>query len=134
MKQKFLKAKQKVDEVTNVGLTKSLTQGVTHIRDITIGHGHRVSVRKVDKTKKKRRRRDKDGSGHGSGDQDSAGEGRDKQSGESDESGRDSDAGTDSDQSMDDEAKKAKEQYLQEIKETKLREARKILFGDFAVM
>jgi hypothetical protein len=45
---------------------------------------------------------------------------------------------SDSNSSEDDQAKleskKANEQYLQEIRETKLREARKILFGDFAVI
>ena len=46
----------------------------------------------------------------------------------------DSEEQSDSDEDLDDEQKKAKEQYLQEIKETKLREARKILFGDFAVL
>lgn len=38
LKQKFLKAKQKVDEVTNVGVTNSLMQGVTRVRDLAVGH------------------------------------------------------------------------------------------------
>ena len=37
MKQKLLKAKQKVDEVTNVGITTSLLTGVTsHIRELGV--------------------------------------------------------------------------------------------------
>ena len=37
MKQKLLKAKQKVDEVTNVGITTSLLTGVAgHIRELGV--------------------------------------------------------------------------------------------------
>lgn len=46
------------------------------------------------------------------------------------------DSQNDSDDSteLDDEAQKARQLYLQELRETKLREARKILFGDFAML
>jgi len=50
------------------------------------------------------------------------------------ESEYDSESASDEEDQVNFESKKAKEQYLQEIKETKLREARKILFGDFAVI
>lgn len=43
-----------------------------------------------------------------------------------------SDASDSEDEKLDDEAKKIREQYLLEVKETKLREARRVLFGDFA--
>jgi len=41
---------------------------------------------------------------------------------------------SDDSQDLDDEAKKARQQYLNELRDTKLREARKILFGDFAIL
>lgn len=50
------------------------------------------------------------------------------------ESDYDSEDDTDSEEELDDEAKKVREQRIQEMKETKIREARKILFGDFAVL
>ena len=51
LKQKFLKAKQKVDEVTNNGVTNSLIQGVSRVKDLSIVQG--ILPKKKKKTKKK---------------------------------------------------------------------------------
>ena len=50
LKQKFLQAKQKVDEVTNIGVKNSLIQGVTRV----VGHGFKVEDKKKKKKKKKK--------------------------------------------------------------------------------
>lgn len=160
LKQKFLKAKQKVDEVTNVGVTNSLMQGVTRVRDLAVGHvgvAQKLKKKKDRKERKKKKKKDNaDGAGgtnpaattasgvagtggettgnsslEGSGG--AAGSLPNQEMNESD-SEYESEEGSDSDASLDDEAKKANEQYLEEIKVTKLREARKILFGDFVVL
>lgn len=53
IKQKFLQAKQRVDEVTNDGVAKSLMQGYSRVKDSVIGHG----IVEAQKKKRKERRR-----------------------------------------------------------------------------
>ena len=128
-------------------------QGVHRVRDLAVGHvvvAQKLKKKKERKEKRRRKREKKEsiigpvGAGSGSMSQRSGGDTpgasgdhsdavRDTIGATNTESETESDDETDSDAELDDEAKKAKEQYLQEIKETKLRAARKILFGDFAV-
>ena len=53
--QRFLQAKQKVDEVTNDGVAKSLIQGYTKVKDSVIGHGI-VGAQKKKRKERKRKR------------------------------------------------------------------------------
>merc|ERR1712196_658787 len=53
IKQKFLQAKQREDEVTNDGVAKSLMQGYSRVKDSVIGHG----IVEAQKKKRKERRR-----------------------------------------------------------------------------
>lgn len=61
LKQKFLKAKQKVDEVANVGVTNSLIQHVSKVRHMAVGNvgGHKTD--KVSKHKSKNQDAAKEG-------------------------------------------------------------------------
>lgn len=155
IKQKFLQAKQRVDEVTNDGVAKSLMQGYSRVKDSVIGHGI-VEAQKKKRKERRRRRAMKKMEGAGLGAAaieqslwpNSSGQAMNNSRQQNIISGdrtasemildtdSEYDSQNDSDDSseLDDEAKKARQQYLQELRDTKLREARKILFGDFAIL
>ena len=60
LKQKFLKAKQKVDEVTNLGVTNSLMQGVNKVKDLAVINVFMATKLKKKKDRKERRRKRKE--------------------------------------------------------------------------
>ena len=55
LKQKFLKAKEKVDEVTTHGVTNTLMQGVTKVRDLAVGKASKPKKRKEEQAKERRK-------------------------------------------------------------------------------
>ena len=176
LKQKFLQAKQRVDEVTNDGVAKSLMQGYSRVKDTVIGHG----IVEAQKKKRKERRRQRimkkieengaiasvigadpslwpntsiqgpNAAARTTNDPSSTNPAAIATAGGSNpatsvlptdlavvldtDSEYDSQNDSDDSEELDDEAQKARQLYLQELRETKLREARKILFGDFAML